>query len=45
MKFETWRWHNNIRFYGYRFASEPTKLYWSMRFYQEIWHVPMVVIE
>jgi hypothetical protein len=41
MKLESIRTHNDIQLYGYRFESEPTKLYWSMRLYQQTWHIPI----
>ena len=30
----------DITMYGYQFGDDPTP-YWSMRFYAELWHVPM----
>lgn len=34
--------HMGIRMYGYLFGLSPV-VYWSMRFYEETWHPPVIV--
>ena len=42
MNLVTIREHNGIRIYGYSHGTEV--VYWSMHFYEETWHFPMIVM-
>ena len=44
MTFIAMRTFNGQTFYGYAYGSDP-RPFWSMRFYPETWHVPMIVID